>query len=227
MQAIIEHGDHKFNLINIYAPRTDAECRYHFTTIQNFISTTEPNILGGDFNCITDNKLDKLGGNPNPRQIAATFLHTITQKKNLTNIWRDRNRDIRKFTWTGKNPQDNTYIHTRIDKFYISSTLTPYLTKTDIIPFSFSDHDLICLTFDLSNQPRGEGYWLFNTNLLQDEIFNTNMNNFWTKWLTRKNDFTTPLLLWDTTKQKFKIIAIQRSLQLQKSERNERSVFDG
>ena len=85
VQAVTEHGDHKFNLINIYAPRIDAERRY-FTMVQNFISTTETNILGCDFNCITDNRLDKLGGNPNPRQIAATFLHTITQQNNLTDI---------------------------------------------------------------------------------------------------------------------------------------------
>ena len=190
--------------------------------IQNFISATDTNLLGGDFNCITDNRLDKLGGNPNPRQIAATFLHTITQQNNLTDIWRDRNRDIRKFTWTGKHPHNNTYIHTRIDKFYISSTLTPYVTHTDIIPFPFSDHDLVCLTIDLNNQPRGEGYWIFNNTLLQDDIFNTNTKNFWTEWLTRKNEFATPLLWWDAAKQHFKIIAIKRSSQIRKSERNER-----
>ena len=76
----------------------------------------------------------------------------------MTDIWRDRNHNTRKFTWTGKNPHDNRYIHTRIKRFYIFSILTNHVTNTDIIPFSFSDHDLISLTFDFNTQPRGEGY---------------------------------------------------------------------
>ena len=52
IQAVIEHSDHKLHLINGYAPRTDAECRNYFMTIPNFLTTTDTNILGGDFNCI-------------------------------------------------------------------------------------------------------------------------------------------------------------------------------
>lgn len=129
-----------------------------FASISNFLSATDDNILGGDFNCISYNKIDKFGGNPYARQTATTILQTITQQYNMTDIWRDRNRNTRKFTWTGKNHHDNRYIHTRIDRFYIYSILTNHVTNTDIIPFSFSDHDLISLTFDLNTQPLGEGY---------------------------------------------------------------------
>ena len=220
IQVVIEHADHKFNLINTYAPRTNTERKYYFATLSNFLSTTEENILGGDFNCICDNKLDKLGGNPNARQSATAILHTITQQYNLTDIWRDRNRDIRKFTWTGKNPHDNSYIHTRIDRFYISSTLTTSVTKTDITPFAFSDHDLISLSFDFNKQPRGEGFWHFNNNLLEDNAFNTIIKNFWQDWLTKKNDFPTPLHWWDAAKHQFKVLAIRRSSHLKKLERH-------
>ena len=64
VQTLIEHADRKFNLINIYASNTNAERRIYFHSISTFISSTEDNILGGDFNCIADHKLDKLGGNP-------------------------------------------------------------------------------------------------------------------------------------------------------------------
>ena len=220
IRTLIEHADRKFNLVNIYAPRTDTERRVYFHTISAFLSSTEENILGGDFNCISNDKLDKSGGNPTARQTATTILHTITQQHNLTDIWRDRNRDIRKFTWTGKHPQNNTFNHTRIDKFYISSPLTPLVTNTDIIPFYFSDHDLIILHFDLQTQPRGEGYWHLNNNLLDDNIFKTEIQQFWTNWLTRKNDFDSPLRLWDMAKNHFKNIATKRSTQIQKSQRH-------
>ena len=220
IQTLIEHADRKFNLINVYAPRTNAERRIYFHSISTYISNTDDNVLGGDFNCISDNKLDKLGGNPAARQTASTILNTITQQNNLTDIWRDRNRDVKKFTWTGKHSQ-NSFIHTRIDKIYISSQLTPFVTKTDILPFSFSDHDLISLTFDLNTQPRGEGYWLFNNNLLDDGIFTTEIESFWTNWLTKKNEFNTPLKWWDTAKTNFKNIAVKRSTQLSKHQRHE------
>ena len=220
IQTLIEHADRKFNLINVYAPRTNAERRIYFHSISNFISNVDENILGGDFNCISDNKLDKLGGNPSARQTASTILNTITQQNNLTDIWRDRNRGVKKFTWTGKN-SPNTFIHTHIDKFYISSQLTPFVTKTDILSFSFSDHDLVSLTFDVNNQPRGEGYRLFNNNLLEDGIFTTEIESFWTNWLTKKNEFNTPLKWWDTAKHNFKNIAVKRSTQLSKYQRHE------
>ena len=193
----------KVNLINIYAPTTDLECRHYFATISNFPSITDDNILGGDFNCILDNKIDKFGGNPYARQTATTFLHTIMQQYNMTDIWRDRNRNTRKFTWTGKTSHDNRYIHTRINRFYISSTLSNHVTNKHIIPFSFSDHDLISLTFDFNTQPRGEGYRLSNNNLLEDDRFNARVNHFWFKWLSKKNEFTTPLHWWDAAKYRF------------------------
>ena len=170
--------------------------------------------------CITDNKLDKLGGNPSARQTATTILNTITHQNILTDVWRDRNRDTKKFTWTGKRTQ-NSFIHTCIDKFYISSQLTPLVTQTDILHFSFSDHDLISLTFDLNTQPCGDGYWLFNNNLLEDDIFTTEIESFWTNWLTKKIEFNTPLKWWDTAKNNFKNIAVKRSTQLSKYQRHE------
>ena len=101
-----------------------------------------------------------------------------------------------------------------------SSALTPCVITTDIIPFPFSDHDLITLKIDLHNQPRGEGYWHFNNSLLDDNVFVTEIYQFWTDWLTRKNEFNTPLHWWDTAKTYFKNIAVKRSTQIRKGRRH-------
>lgn len=61
-----------------------------------------------------------------------------------------------------------------------------------MIPFPFSDHDFIILEIDLSSQPRGEGYWHFNNSLLDDDLFLTEINQFWTNWLAQKTNFTDP-----------------------------------
>ena len=82
------------------------------------------------------------------------------------------------------------------------------------------------LTFDLQTQPRGVGYWHFNNSLLDDDIFTTEINRFWTKWLEKKNEFDTPLKWWDKAKIHFKNIAIQRSTQLQKKRRHTRKQLE-
>ena len=95
--TLIEHAHRKFNLVNIYAPHTHTERQIYFHNISAFLSSTDENIFAGDFNCIFDEKWDRSGGNSSSRQTATKILYTITKQHNLTAIWRDRNRDIRKF----------------------------------------------------------------------------------------------------------------------------------
>ena len=74
-----------------------------------------------DYLCATHwhgNILDKQGRNPLAWQTTTTILHMITSENNLVDIWRDQQRDIRTFPWTGINRHNNTYIHTQIDKFH-------------------------------------------------------------------------------------------------------------
>ena len=63
-QILIQCGDCKFILVIIYGSHTDTERRSYFVTLPAYISPTDENIWGGDFNCISDNILDKQGGNP-------------------------------------------------------------------------------------------------------------------------------------------------------------------
>ena len=52
--------EHNILLTNIYTPQTDTERRTFFASLPEFL--TDHNIIAGDFNCITDPRLDKLGG---------------------------------------------------------------------------------------------------------------------------------------------------------------------
>ena len=79
INAVIEYGDHKLNLINMYAAMTDVERRHYFAMISNFLSATDDNISVGEFNCISDSKIDKFVGNPYVRQTPTKIIHTITQ----------------------------------------------------------------------------------------------------------------------------------------------------
>ena len=90
------------NLVNVYAPNTDTKRRTFLLILELFISRENENILGGDFNSIMDNRLDKLGGDPNSRQAATYFLRTFNERYDLWDIWRERHKDERNYTWTAR-----------------------------------------------------------------------------------------------------------------------------
>ena len=226
LAVTIKFDDHHLHLVNLYAPNSDSERRRFFSTLEPYLSTTYNNIIGGDFNCIENPALDKRG-NPTPRQSALRTLHNLTSQFALTDIWRQRNPHKREFTWTGRDTRTaNSFINTRIDRFYTSQPITPHVSENSIVAYSHSDHDIILLTLDLDHQPRGPGYWHFNNTLLDDAIFGIEIQDFWTQWRTEKTRFPSPLEWWEAAKQNFKRIAIKRSTTLRKLANMERNKLE-
>ena len=150
--------------------------------------------------------MDKHGGNPDVRNSANKILSAVSSRNNLFDVWRNRHKTLREFTWTGRHTRDNSIIRTRIDKFLISQSLSPFISKTSIDPYPNSDHNLIALNIDFTQQERG----------LDDPIFADEIKAFWSNWLKEKPKFKNPLKWWDKAKSHFKTIAIQRSIILPK-----------
>ena len=199
----IKIDDHYLQLVNLYAPNSDTERLKFCSSLEPFFLSRYHNVIGGDFNSIVNPTLDKRG-NLTSRQYALRPLHTLTSQFDLVDIWRQHNPNKRGFTLTRRDPrQNNSFISTRIDRFYISQPITPYISDTSIIAYPHSDHDLITLSLDLDRQPRGPGYWHFNNTLLDDAIFGTEIQEFWTQWRTEKTRFPSPLEWWEAAKQHF------------------------
>ena len=59
---LLEVDDRTLNLINVYGPSKDFQRRDFFLDLSRFLSDSNDNIMGGDFNCIFNSRLDKLGG---------------------------------------------------------------------------------------------------------------------------------------------------------------------
>ena len=211
LNLVIEMDEQTINLVNVYAPNTDTERRTFFLNLEPFISKEYENIIGGDFNSIMDNRLDKLGGDPNSRQAATYFLRTFNERYDLCDIWRERHKDERNYTWTGRMTSNHLFIRTRIDFFLTSRALNQFITAVDIKPYAHSDHDCITLAIDFDKIHRGPGYWLFNNDLLTDVVFQAEIERFWTGWQEEFKNFSDPLKWWDKAKQNFKIIAIRQA----------------
>jgi exonuclease III len=222
MNITLDLEECTLNIVNIYAPNTDNERRIFFSNLDGFISEEYDNIIGGDFNCILNARLDKYGGNTEFRNSAGSTLQGICTKYHLLDIWRNRHKDKRCFTWTGRHGTNGSIVRTRIDKFLTSNSLNQFVTDTSIKPFPHSDHDCVYLSFNFDQVNRGPGYWHFNNDLLSDAAFESQINDFWSTWKTKYNDFDDPLLWWDRAKHHFKIIAIRCAKIQGKQKRNEK-----
>ena len=57
------------------------------------------------------------------------------------------------------------------------------------MPKSFSDHDPVLLTLQISKQnPKGHGYWKLNTSILPHKVFKKYLNIFWKNWQRKKQN---------------------------------------
>lgn len=156
------------------------------------------------------------------RNSAGFTLQEICTQYELLDICRNRHKDKRCYTWTGRHATNGSIIRTRIDKFLTSNSLNQFVTDTSIKPFPHSDHDCVYLTLNFDQVNRGPGYWHFNNDLLSEAAFESQINDFWSTWKTRYDDLDDRLLWWDRAKRQFKIIAIRGAKILGKQKRHEK-----
>ena len=117
-------------------------------------------------------------------------------------------------------------MRTRIDKFFISRSISHFVIDTSIKAFAHSDHDCVTLTFDFVCERRGPGFWHFNNDLLSDVLFQAAIENFWSEWQNKLHLFDNPLVWWDRAKLHFKTIAIRRAKIRGKLRRHERAKLE-
>ena len=98
LNMLLEVDDHTLNLINVYAPSKDSQRRDFFLDLNRFLSDSNDNVMGGDFNCIFNSRLDKLGGVPDVRNSAVLVLNAVNTRFGLVDVWRERHKDERNFT---------------------------------------------------------------------------------------------------------------------------------
>ena len=168
LSILLDVDDQTINVVSVYAPSTDIQRRVFFKDLEGFLSSGYVNILGGDFNCVLDVRLDKQGGNLDARQSAAgVFENTICKARFKGHWWRERHKGERDYTWTGKVGSGDSFVRTRIDFFLVSKVLDQFVSSVEIRPYVHSDHDCIVIVLDFDRVQRGPGYWHFNNELLK------------------------------------------------------------
>ena len=137
-----------------------------FNRLHTFFLSPGDLILGGDFNCI-DSELDRL-------HIKSDFsadkrcLLALKSDFCLVDVFRKQNPKALSFTWSNKDFSQAS----RLDRFYISSSLLQSVRGNKCFPCSLSDHDFVDLFISPANVSlHGSGVWKFNCSLLSDNDF--------------------------------------------------------
>ena len=121
---------------------------------QEDLDCEENIIIGGDFNCPLDPKLDKKGGVMVPRKMVIDNIECLQNELDLVDVWRIKNPQSRSYTWSQKSPP----IFCRLDYWLISNNLQDFVNTTHIIQALKTDHAAIELNLrDLSEISRGRG----------------------------------------------------------------------
>ena len=226
VNIFLDVEDEMINLVNVYAHSSDFQRRIFFSDLEGFLSNVYANVIGGDFNCIADPRLDKLGGKPNARQSAVSVLTALNSHYGLIDIWRVRHKDEQSFTWNGRNANDNSLVCTGMDKLFISRSISHFVIDTSIKVFAHSDHDCVTPTLDFDCVRRGPSFWHFNNDLLSVDLFQADIEHFWSEWQNKVHLFDNPLVWWDRAKLHFKTNTIKRAKMRGKLRRHERAKLD-
>ena len=231
--ALCELQGSNFLFINSYLPNYEHDQVTVMKEIVEVINQMDYPVetyicWGGDFNVSMNLDLESSGGNPTPKIKSIDTIETIMLEYDLCDIWRLRNPSVRRYTWRGKaqgkTNRINQTLHRRLDYFFISDELQPYVSDTDIIPAPTTDHSAITVNFKaFQADNRGPSFWKFNNSLVENESFCTqikiHINDI--KVLLDNEKITDPQLRWEYMKYEIRKFCMRFSKQIAKQRKSE------
>ena len=168
----IQTGSFNFALANIYAPNKKPDKVRFFNVLQRILCNYMTNlIVMGDFNCVKDNNLDIISGNPH-NAIEIEQLRETTSSLGVHDVWRVFHAEERDYTWSRHNP----FIARRLDYCFASEEILPTVVSCEHLAISNTDHKAVLVELNENNFVRGPGYWHFNNSYLKDADFVNQMN---------------------------------------------------
>ena len=168
----LKQEDNVISVCAIYAPNQDTPT--FFSNIGLLMKErSEQKIIIGDFNLTLNIELDR-ENTYNNNSKAKEEVQNLCEEFYLRDIWRDRNPDIREFSW--KQSRHWPIKASRIDFALVSGGLDQQIQTVQYLSSVFTDHRGIYLVVQLENNERGTGYWKLNNSLLASADYIELMN---------------------------------------------------
>jgi hypothetical protein len=176
-------------IINIYAPsgaeRKNERETFYTTDILHLLPPPGGDmILGGDFNCVL------LREDATGQPMLSRALDILVRGLQLVDAWDQKARPI--FT------HYTTLGATRIDRFYVTRTLSERKTGVETVSAALTDHFAVILRMRLDAPilVMGKGMWRMNVSLLRDKEFYTAMRMMWTKCKLHRKAYPSSVMWW-------------------------------
>ena len=189
--------DQNVTFRNVYAPSGYPKYKERstfFNNLKTVISEFKPNnsqlILGGDFNCVLNDELDRI----RPMSKYDPLVKSLN-KFYLDDIWRNQHPENKEYTF-----YSNIGTGSRLDKFYIPKIWRLNVTKSVIESFSHSDHEKVSTKIDLNDIEMGPGIWKMNNVYLKDQKYIDGITDLWYKHQETKFDLPSLGEWWDEGK---------------------------
>lgn len=183
--------------LNVYAPNTDDPA-----FMSDMILTFNENckglgVIGGDFNCALNQKLDKSTQTKSNKPKTLKVLQGLCVESGLVDVWRELNPKVKDYTYFS----NASATYSRIDYFFIYSKYLHMVKSCDISPITLSDHARITLTVQLNKEKNTFKQWRFNNSLLSDETFRSNMKMWIKNYIDENcNSNIDPNTIWEAAK---------------------------
>ena len=164
---LAEIQGHALILANIYAHNVDQP--NFFIDLESKLHNIGqyPIILGGDFNFVLDQFLDRSKPTLSRMCDSALLVKRICSSMGLIDVWRLNHPTDRDYTfYSGAHK-----VYSRIDFFLISSSLLPATLSCLIDSILLTDHAMVRLQMTPYQETERSQMWRFNSSLLQDVGF--------------------------------------------------------
>lgn len=171
-----------YTIASLYAPTQDKPTQQleFMDNLESILDTmtSENVILGGDFNCLLDPRLDRNSSSvlPNSSLTYRNRLRSFMEERSLCDIMRVRHPNKRTYTFRRGN------YASRLDLFLVTDRLSEMVTQLRTWEGPHSDHLLISFQLRYAPVRTGKGYWRFDTSLLLDDKFIEEMSSFLRGW---------------------------------------------
>lgn len=198
-------------IVNVYGPMTPTSRAKLFRELLQDTNGKDNRLIGGDFNCIEDFNLDSTGGskkNFDQRKTDRHELANLVKIHSYVDSFRYIHPTKRSFTFTGI-----TNYRSRLDRIYCHKTYADRIESTEIIPVSFSDHDLYVISMKTMNNDNrkiwGRGFWKLNKTLLEKSENISLLKEMWLEHREEKHKYQRLSDWWETGKRKIKNTCIR------------------
>ena len=195
-------NNNEFTVMNTYFPTADKkkEQAEFLSEINNIIEkNSAQTIWGGDMNTHLKPVLDKFKNqNATPSKTAQT-INNMLEETNMMDVWRVLNPEISRYTW--RNNAVTGLKQSRIDYWFVPTSLIYKTKQCNIKTAPFTDHNLIEIGISLNNTAtKGRGLWKFNNQLLSDKEYVNRINKIIEDYTKENMNVSNKGVLWDTLK---------------------------